>query len=79
MPMPQNEMCNSFPDFALFPHLTVKSNISFGLEANKSWHSSEIRELSQILMRRFGLENCANKHPNELSGGQTSKSCASRL
>lgn len=74
----ERDVVTVFQDFALFPHLTVKKNIAFGLEASKSWRSSEIDELSDILMRRFNLDTCADKLPSELSGGQRQRTALAR-
>ncbi|MCH1613577.1 MAG: ABC transporter ATP-binding protein [Flavobacteriales bacterium] len=50
-----------FQDFSLFPHLTVKENIEFGLKKDK-----KVGELLETIK----MENFPNRYPNELSGGQ---------
>ena len=52
-----------FQDFSLFPHMTVKENIEFGLVKNKN---KKIEELLKIIR----MENFLNRYPHELSGGQ---------
>ena len=52
-----------FQDFSLFPHLTVKENIEFGLKKNKD---EKVEKLLEIIK----MENFPNRYPNELSGGQ---------
>lgn len=52
-----------FQDFSLFPHLTVKENIEFGLNKNKD---EKVEKLLEIIK----MENFPNRYPNELSGGQ---------
>ena len=62
-----------FQDYALFPHLDVKKNISFGLSKN------EINEgrLEEVLAM-CNLENYKNKFPQELSGGQQQRVALAR-
>jgi len=62
-----------FQDYALFPHLDVEKNISFGLSKN------EINEgrLEEVL-EMCNLENYKNKYPQELSGGQQQRVALAR-
>ena len=62
-----------FQDYALFPHLDVEKNISFGLSKN------EINEgrLEEVLAM-CNLENYKNKFPQELSGGQQQRVALAR-
>ncbi len=62
-----------FQDWALFPHLTVAKNVSFGLrrsEAPKD-RAAEILEL-------VGLPHLAGRYPEELSGGQAQRVAVAR-
>ena len=52
-----------FQDFSLYPHMTVKENIEFGLVKNKN---KKVEELLKIIR----MENFLNRYPHELSGGQ---------
>ncbi|MBT3240653.1 MAG: ABC transporter ATP-binding protein [Chloroflexi bacterium] len=56
-----------FQDFALFPHLTVAENISFGI---KSKDKEKIREEVDSLLELVALNNLGDRFPHELSGGQ---------
>lgn len=67
-----------FQDFALFPHLTVRQNISFSLEADPRYTVDEIATLVDILLRRFDLKDFANRVPAELSGGQRQRTAIAR-
>lgn len=60
-----------FQDYALFPHLTVRKNITFGA---KQKDTVEIDKLLNI----FGLTEHANKKPNQLSGGQQQRVAIAR-
>ena len=54
-----------FQDYALFPHLNVEKNISFGLSRDEI----KIGRLEEVLSM-CNLETYRNKFPQELSGGQ---------
>lgn len=64
-----------FQDYALFPHLTVQKNISFGLkrvdQAEKDKRVSELLEL-------VGLTDNARTYPHEISGGQQQRVALAR-
>jgi iron(III) transport system ATP-binding protein len=64
-----------FQDYALFPHLTVQKNISFGLkrvdQAKKDKRVSELLEL-------VGLADSAHTYPHEISGGQQQRVALAR-
>ena len=54
-----------FQDYALFPHLNVEKNISFGLSRDEI-KSGRLEEVLSMC----NLESYRNKFPQELSGGQ---------
>ena len=56
-----------FQDFALFPHLNVEKNISFGL---KHVTGKQRDERVDELLKLVGLADLKNSYPHELSGGQ---------
>jgi iron(III) transport system ATP-binding protein len=64
-----------FQDYALFPHLTVTANVSFGL-------ADRPREQREALTRRtlelVGLQHKSNRHPHELSGGERQRVALAR-
>jgi iron(III) transport system ATP-binding protein len=55
-----------FQDFALFPHLSVSQNVSFGLRGAKAEKNRRVMEL----LERVGLGAHAQSFPHELSGGE---------
>lgn len=59
-----------FQSFNLFPHWTALENISLPLYFVHGYSKKEAEESSMVLLKRFGLENHAQKKPAELSGGQ---------
>jgi len=56
-----------FQDLALFPHLTVRQNIAFGLKGQKR---SSINQRIDELLKLVSLQHCADSYPHQLSGGQ---------
>jgi len=64
-----------FQDYALFPHLTVRKNIEFGLH-KRSEH--EKRNRSGEFLALIGLEALADRYPHELSGGQQQRVALAR-
>ena len=55
-----------FQDFALFPHLSVADNVSFGLKGPRA----EKRRRAAELLERVSLDRYADVFPHELSGGE---------
>ncbi len=57
-----------FQNFALFPYLTVKENIEFGLRM-QGVGENQRKKVSAELIDEVGLSGFENHHPKELSGG----------
>jgi NitT/TauT family transport system ATP-binding protein len=57
-----------FQSYTLFPWLTVKRNVMFGLEINKYGSDESERQALQWL-QLVGLEKFADAYPHQLSGG----------
>ena len=57
-----------FQDYALFPHLTVAGNITFGL--HPGWEPGRAAAQVRGLMARLGLEPLSGRKPAGLSGGE---------
>jgi putative spermidine/putrescine transport system ATP-binding protein len=66
-----------FQNYALFPHMTVRDNIAFGLKMRKT-PRSEIRSRVDEAMRLVRLEDQARKLPSQLSGGQQQRVAIAR-
>jgi len=67
-----------FQDLALWPHLSVKGNVEFGLKARglpKGEREKRIKETLDLV----SLENFINKKPGELSGGQQQRVALARV
>jgi molybdate transport system ATP-binding protein len=68
-----------FQSYALFPHLSVRTNIGFGLG---SWRqprlSREDQDWVTTLLQRFDLQGLAEARPADLSGGQQQRVALAR-
>ena len=68
-------MC--FQSYALFPHMTVWENISFGLKMQKVSSQDQEKRITQVLAM-LGLENLGKRKPGQLSGGQQQRVALAR-
>jgi iron(III) transport system ATP-binding protein len=66
-----------FQSYALFPNLTVASNIGYGL-VNRRRPSSEIKARVKELLALVGLADQETKYPVQLSGGQQQRVALAR-
>ncbi len=64
-----------FQDFALFPHLTIRDNVAFGL---KSLTRSEAKTQAHAALERVGLAHYAGAYPHILSGGEQQRVALAR-
>ena len=58
-----------FQNYALYPHMTVEKNISYGLK-NMKVPEKEIKEKVDWVIKILGLEEYRERKPKNLSGGQ---------
>lgn len=58
-----------FQNYALYPHMSVYDNMSFGLKLRK-YSKEDISERVHNAARVIGLEEFLNRKPADLSGGQ---------
>ncbi len=66
-----------FQSYALFPHLTVRDNIAFGLRIARKPKAEVDREV-EAMLRLIRLEEQADKKPDLLSGGQRQRVAIAR-
>ena len=66
-----------FQQYALFPWLTVKKNVEFGLRL-KNLPEDEIEEIAMKYIRMVDLEKFTNAYPKELSGGMKQRVAIAR-
>jgi multiple sugar transport system ATP-binding protein len=58
-----------FQSYALYPHMSVRQNLGYGLKVRRV-PKSEIREKVDTIARLLGLEDLLERKPAQLSGGQ---------
>ena len=59
-----------FQNYALYPNMTVKENMSFGLKMSTDLSKEEIEEQVTSAAEMMGIGNLLDNKPGELSGGQ---------
>lgn len=64
-----------FQDYALFPHLSVRNNIHFGIQ---KLPQAEQKQRVQQLLKLIKLDRIADRYPHELSGGQQQRVALAR-
>ena len=73
----KREVNTIFQNFALFPHMTVKDNVGFGLKMKKV-SKEEIEKRVKKVIKLVKLEGFENRYPSELSGGQQQRVAIAR-
>jgi putative spermidine/putrescine transport system ATP-binding protein len=66
-----------FQSYALFPHLSARRNVAFGLSM-RGVGKDEARRRVEEALRLVGLEDRADQYPSQLSGGQQQRIAIAR-
>jgi general L-amino acid transport system ATP-binding protein len=67
-----------FQHFNLFPHLTVKENLTLAPMWVRRLPRHEAEETAQLYLERVGIPEQADKYPGQLSGGQQQRVAIAR-
>lgn len=67
-----------FQQFNLFPHKTIKDNVTLGPIKVRKMKRSEAEERAMQLLDRVGIANQSEKYPAQLSGGQQQRVAIAR-
>jgi spermidine/putrescine ABC transporter ATP-binding subunit len=67
-----------FQDFALFPHMTVRENVAYGMEADGGYSNAEIDDRVAEMLELVELPDTADRYPDQLSGGQQQRIALAR-
>jgi len=68
-PPNQRDIGMVFQNYALFPHMTVYENISYGLKIKKV-DKAEIKRRTEEVLSLMELEDLKDRSPSQISGGQ---------
>ena len=66
-----------FQNYAIFPHLTVRENVAYGLKARKTPKAEMDKRVDEAL-ELVQISHLADRKPNELSGGQQQRVALAR-
>lgn len=77
LPPNRRPMSMVFQSYALFPHLSVRDNVGYGLKLRRV-PAEEMREQVDVALTSMNLTSLADRAPNELSGGQQQRVALAR-
>lgn len=66
-----------FQSYALWPHMTVRQNVGYGLELRRVARETVAARVEEIL-RKARIAELAERYPNEISGGQQQRVALAR-
>ena len=66
-----------FQSYAVWPHMSVKQNVSYPLELRR-WKKDRIHGRIEQVLEAVGLSGFADRRPTELSGGQQQRLALAR-
>ncbi|MGA6967585.1 MAG: ABC transporter ATP-binding protein, partial [Xanthobacteraceae bacterium] len=77
VPPERRNMSMIFQSYALWPHMTVRENVAYGLKLRRMDRATISRKLAAILATTH-LAELADRYPGELSGGQQQRVALAR-
>lgn len=77
LPATDRDVSMVFQSYALFPHMTVFQNVSYGLSMSRL-PKNEVQEKAIAGLEMVGLSGFGNRLPSELSGGQQQRVAVAR-
>jgi molybdate transport system ATP-binding protein len=75
LPVQDRKLGYVFQDLALFPHLTVRKNVEYGLAGD---HKEERRKKSGAILESFRIAHLRDRKPAEISGGERQRVALAR-
>jgi multiple sugar transport system ATP-binding protein len=69
LPPRSRDVAMVFQTYALYPHMTVRENLGYGLRVRKTSKDEVTRRVEEVA-QMLGLENLLGRRPAALSGGQ---------
>lgn len=77
VPPNQRQIGMVFQNYALFPHMTVEKNVSFGLRMRHA-PASLVAGRTEETLDLVGLRDLRDRYPHQLSGGQQQRAALAR-
>lgn len=77
VPPKDRDIAMVFQNYALYPHMTVFENMSFGLKLRR-FSKNEINERVNYAAKILGIEHLLDRKPKQLSGGQRQRVAVGR-
>lgn len=78
VPPQDRDIAMVFQNYALYPHMSVEQNMSYGLKLNSDLSTDEIESRVGDAAEMLGIEDQLSKKPSELSGGQQQRVATGR-
>jgi multiple sugar transport system ATP-binding protein len=66
----ERDVAMVFQNYALYPHMSVRENIGFGLKYSSDLSRTEMDETVKEAAEMMGIEDLLDDEPDQLSGGQ---------
>ncbi|MFZ5652073.1 MAG: ATP-binding cassette domain-containing protein [Bacillota bacterium] len=66
-----------FQDYALFPHMTVRGNVLYGIKCGRQSDWGTTKGLTELL-NSFGVGHLTDRYPRQLSGGEKQRVALAR-
>jgi putative spermidine/putrescine transport system ATP-binding protein len=66
-----------FQSYALFPHMSVRDNVAYGLRMRK-YAKAQVNQAVDDALQMVRMQDFAHRYPNELSGGQQQRIALAR-
>ncbi len=77
MPPSKRNIGMVFQNYAIFPHLTVRENVKFGLK-NRKLTKDQMNQQTDEMLKTMQIEQFADRLPEKLSGGQQQRVALAR-
>lgn len=77
LPVQQRHLGIVYQDHALFPHMTVRENIGYGLCMN-GCDAAELKQRVDRMLELFGIRHIADRYPGIISGGESQRTALAR-
>lgn len=77
LPATERDVSMVFQSYALFPHMTVRENVEYGLKFS-GYPKKEIGDRGMAGLKLVGLEDYGARLPSQLSGGQQQRVALAR-